>query len=165
MKKCNNKEFNEIIDMYANHPKVLEMKQYKHHGITRYEHSLNVAYCTYKITKTLNMNYHSATKAAMLHDFFLDEVENENGVKKLQDHPKYAVKNAERYFEINDLERDIIRSHMFPVAPNKVPKYKESWIVDLVDDYVAIKERGKSTTKSIKSAVNIAVMIILTMIR
>lgn len=164
MKKCNNIEFNEIIEKYANHPKVLEMKNYKHHGITRYEHSLNVAYYTYKITKKLNMNYYSATKAAMLHDFFLNEVENENGIKKLQDHPKYAVKNAEKYFDINDLERDIIRSHMFPVEP-KVPRYKESWIVDMVDDYVAIKERGKSTTRSIKSAVNVAVVIILTLIK
>ena len=29
---------------------------------------------------------------------------------------------------------------MFPIAPTRVPKYLESWIVNLVDDYVAIKE-------------------------
>lgn len=164
MKKCNNKEFLEIIDKYANHPKFLEMKEYKHHGITRYEHSINVAYYTYKLTKKLNMNYHSATKAAMLHDFFLDEVEGENSIKKLQDHPKYAVENAKKYFGINPLEEDIIKSHMFPVA-FRVPKYKESWIVDIVDDYVAIKERRISTAKSLKSAVNAVIFILITILK
>lgn len=164
MNKCNDKEFNEIIEKYANHPKVLEMKKYKHHGLTRYEHSMNVAYYTYKLTKKFNMNYHSATKAAMLHDFFLDEVAKENGFKRLQDHPKYAVSNAKKYFGINELEEDIIKSHMFPVSLT-IPKYKESWIVDLIDDYVSIKERGISTTKSLKSSVNAIIFILITILK
>ena len=164
MTRSNMKEFENIIEEYTSHPKVKELKKYKHHGITRYDHSFNVAYYTYIITKKLNLNYKSATKAAMLHDFFLDEVENENGVKRLQDHPKYAVINAKKYFELNELEEDIIRNHMFPVTFTP-PKHKESWIVDMVDDIVSIKERGMGATRSLKRAFNAVVLLIITLIK
>lgn len=164
MKKSNINEFENIIKDYANHPKVLEMKKYKHHGLTRYDHSYSVAYYTYLITKKLNMNYESATKAALLHDFFFDEVENENGVKRLTNHPKYAVKNAKKYFEINDLEEDIIRHHMFPVTITP-PKHKEAWIVDLIDDIISIKDRGIYAKKSINSAINVIVLLFLTIMK
>ena len=39
----------------------------------------------------------------------------------------------------NDLEANIIKLHMFPLA-GVMPKYKESWLVTLVDKSVAIYE-------------------------
>ena len=38
---------------------------------------------------------------------------------------------------------------MFPVAPTRVPKYLESWIVDLVDDFVSITEEVKAKKRSL----------------
>lgn len=38
---------------------------------------------------------------------------------------------------------------MFPVAPTRVPKYLESWIVDIVDDFIAIAEEIKVKKKQI----------------
>lgn len=164
MKKCNMEEFEKIIEKYADHPKVLEMKQYKHHGITRYDHSFNVAYYTYIVSKKLNLNYISATKAAMLHDFFLDEVQNENSIKRLQQHPACAVKNSKKYFDITELEEEIIKTHMFPVTLTP-PKHKEAWIVDIIDDYVSIKERSISTTRSLKSAMNVLAVLFFTIMK
>ena len=58
-------------------------------------------------------------------------------MKTLIEHPNYALKEASSKFELNDKEKNIIVSHMFPVSLN-LPMYAEIWIVDLVDDVVAI---------------------------
>ena len=47
----------------------------------------------------------------------------------LVNHPKIALENSIKYFDLNDLEQDIIKAHMFPVGKT-VPKYLESWIVN-----------------------------------
>ena len=143
------KEFEEMFIDYINHPKVNEMKEYTHHGINRYDHSYRVALHTYKITKMFHLNYNSATKAAILHDFFLDEVDDKNTIDKLKSHPEVAVYNTKKYFDINEMEEDIIKKHMFPVTTSP-PKYLEGWIVDFVDDYVSVFERVKSFSTSIK---------------
>lgn len=62
------------------------------------------------------------------------------GIKTLVKHPTYAVENSSKYFILSDLEKDIIATHMFPIS-FKIPKYLESWIVDLVDDGISIYER------------------------
>ena len=54
-------------------------------------------------------------------------------------HPRIAVKNAEKITELSDLERDIIIKHMWG-ATIAFPRYKESYIVTMVDKYCAIKE-------------------------
>lgn len=135
-----NQEFDSIIKDIINNYEFKKIKKIKHHGVNRYNHSLRVARNTYKITKFLNLNYIDATKGAMLHDFFTNEVKEESGYKRLIKHPEVALNNAKKHFEINELQEDIIKSHMFPVTI-KPPKYKESWIVDIVDDISSIYER------------------------
>jgi uncharacterized protein len=54
-------------------------------------------------------------------------------------HPKLALKNAEENFQLSDLEKDIIVKHMWPLTV-KFPKYKESYVVCLVDKYCSIQE-------------------------
>ena len=88
------KEFLEIVEPVLKIDEFNDTKKRKHHGITRYDHSMNVAYITYIVCKNLNLNYKDATLAAMLHDFFNNEVATENGYKRLVDHPKVALKNA-----------------------------------------------------------------------
>lgn len=65
-------------------------------------------------------------------------------------HPRIAVKNAEKITELSDLERDIILKHMWgaTIAP---PKYKESYIVTLVDKYCAIKEASEPMLASFQN--------------
>ena len=57
--------------------------------------------------------------------------------------------HSEKHFSLTPKEKDIIVSHMFPVAPTRVPKYLESWIVDLVDDFVSITEEVKAKKRSL----------------
>ena len=59
----------------------------------------------------------------------------------LVNHPKIALENSLKYFDLNDLEQDIIKAHMFPVGKT-IPKYLDSWIVTLVDDFACFYERS-----------------------
>lgn len=143
------KEFLEIVQPILDLEEFNNTKFQRHHGITRYDHSMNVAYITYVVTKNLKLNYKEATFAALIHDFFNDEVKDENGYKRLLDHPKHALKNAMRYFELTDLQKDIIAKHMFPVTLTP-PKYKESILVSLIDKYSSINERVYSSLRDVK---------------
>ena len=163
MKNMN--EFYTIIEEYSTHPKVLEMKDYIHHGIKRYDHCFRVAKYTYIITKKLHLNYHSATKAAMLHDFYTDELLNEpNSWKRFSNHPKIAILNSKKYFHLTELEEDIIGTHMFPITI-KPPKYLESWLVDIIDDSVSIYEKCYTGQKGTHSIANIALLFIFMLFR
>jgi len=143
------KDFLEIIQPILKIDEFNDTKKRAHHGITRFDHSMNVAYITYIICKNMNLNYKEATFAALLHDFFNSEVASENGYKRLIDHPKVALKNAEKYFKLTPLQKDIISKHMFPVTFTP-PKYKESLLVSLIDKYSSINERTYSSIRNIK---------------
>lgn len=125
--------------------KFKKLKNYKHHGIiTRYEHSLDVSYMNYRICKYLNLDYISAARAGLLHDFFLDDVENKdikNFFKCL--HPQIALKNSLQIFKINDIDRDIIICHMWPLTL-KLPKYKETYIITISDKICCLRDLVRS---------------------
>lgn len=137
-------EFYSIVSDIVNHQEFIKTKDIKHHGINRFNHSLRVSYYTYKWSKILGFNYYEATRGAMLHDFFLDEVLDESGFAALYKHPSYALKNASKYFYLTKREKNIIKAHMFPIGLT-LPLYKESWLVDIVDDVCSFYERFYST--------------------
>lgn len=142
----NNKiEFFNIIDAIISNETVQKMKYYRQHCDTScYEHCLHVAYYTYFVCKKLGLDYTSATRAAMLHDLFLYDWR-----KKYRDvdlpglhafvHPKIALKNSIKIFDLNAKEQDIILKHMWPVT-FALPKYIESYIVTFMDKYSAVRE-------------------------
>ena len=145
-----NKEFNKMGDIV-------------HHGLDRKGHLIRVSYYSYKVCKALKLNYESAARAGLLHDFFF---ENRNDSKlnerivTLVNHPKYALKNACENFDLTELEQDIIVSHMFPVSA-RLPKYAEGWIVNLVDDVVAIAEVSYKARNKISYALNFALILLI----
>ena len=120
---------------------------------------IRVAYYSYKITKILHLNYKETTKGAILHDFFFNEEEN-NKVVRLIEHPEIAYINASKYFDLSSLEEDIIKTHMFPIG-KKVPKYLESWIVDLVDDIASVYEKTFVLKANMKLSFNLIVMLLV----
>lgn len=127
---------------------ILENKKFQkislesHHGITRMEHSLRVARMVYKLAKKLNLDYVSATRAAILHDFFTNkEFGSHHGLIQGVVHPDIALANAKGEFEVNDIEANAIEAHMFPLS-KVMPKYKESWLLTAVDKTVAIYEQA-----------------------
>mgnify|MGYP000010796892 FL=1 len=146
-----NDEFYSIINDIITNDEFIKTKYIRHHGITRYNHSLRVAYHTFLVTKKLKLNYKEATRAALLHDFFLEETKDMNQHQALRKHPEYALKNAKKYFELSHMQEDIILKHMYPIT-KKMPKYKESWIVDIIDDYCSLYERTYSINNELRTA-------------
>lgn len=137
------KEFQNLIQELIANETVQEMKQYKHHyETTCYEHCYMAAYYCYLICKKYNLDYKSATRAAMLHDLFLyDWRKHQDGKKGLHafTHGKEACKNACKLFNLNEKEKDIIIKHMWPLTI-EFPKSIEAFILTFVDKYCAISE-------------------------
>lgn len=156
-------EFFDIISPILDNKEFNKTQDIVHHGITRYDHCMRVAYFSYKITKAMRLDYKETTRAALLHDFFTDEVDEDNKVSKLRRHPNHAVENAKKYFDLSEKEEDIIKTHMFPVTFTP-PKFLESWIVDLVDDIAAIYEKYYSVRKEVNAATTFLVILLINFI-
>lgn len=141
-----NIEFQEIIQEIILNKKVNEMKNYRQHfNFSCYEHCYEVAYYNYCICKKLKLDYISATRAGMLHDFFLYDWRKKSDKNKSLHafrHGRIAYENAIEEFNLNEKEKDMIIKHMFPVTIIP-PKSKEGWILVIVDKYCTIKETGQ----------------------
>ena len=139
------KEFYDTIGDIYRHPEFMKLKRYYHHNSSIYAHVRDVAYFSYRISKYLRLDYRSAARGALLHDFFLYDWRNHDAPDLPREkyhgieHPKIALQNAERYFRLNDIERDIIVKHMWPLTLVP-PRYKESFIVTFADKYLSSKE-------------------------
>lgn len=138
-------EFYTYIKDLISNKTVQEMKNYRqHYNTSTYEHCFYVSYISYKICKTLRLDYKSAARGGMLHDLFLYDWRNSSKELNLDGlhafvHPKIALKNAEAIFELNDKEKDIIKKHMWPVTL-AVPRYAESFVITIADKYSALYE-------------------------
>ena len=135
-------KFLEIINDILANKSIQYLKLYKHHyAYTRLEHCLSVSYYTYVICKFLHLDYKSAARAALLHDLFFYDCEDKISRPKnhIKNHPKIALENANKLFNLNKKEQDIILKHMWPLTFSP-PKYLESFIVTIVDKYCAFKE-------------------------
>jgi uncharacterized protein len=143
----NNEEFQEILKDIFENDKVKEMKKYRIHGNTScYAHCYDVAYFCYLYCKKHNLDYKSATRAAMLHDFYLYDWHVKGNHKGLHGftHSQTAFDNASKIFELNSLEKDMILTHMWPLTFFKMPMYKESFILTIIDKQCAISESFKT---------------------
>ena len=123
----NNKDYMDIVKDILDNDDFKKLEEYKHHGDNRMNHSIRVSYYSYLLSKKIHFKSNEVARAGLLHDFFF----------------------------VNNQELDIftrikvIKSHMFPLGI-VLPKYKESWLVNMVDDYFSIYERIVSTIVSIK---------------
>lgn len=138
-----NKEFQNIIEELISNSTVQQMKNYRQHYETScFDHCYTAAYYCFLICKKYNLDYKSATRAAMLHDLFLYDWRVRQPDRKgfhAFTHGKQACKNACKLFDLNEKEKDIIIKHMWPVTIN-FPKYPEGFILTLVDKYCALSE-------------------------
>ncbi|HPT85545.1 MAG TPA: HD domain-containing protein [Bacillota bacterium] len=119
----------------------------QHGGVSTYDHSVAVALCSLKMALRLssalglNVNLRSLVRGALLHDYFLYDWHDPSRTPRFHGytHPKTALLNAERDFCLNNIERDIIKKHMFPLTPIP-PRYIESFIVMVADKICATRE-------------------------
>lgn len=119
----------------------------QHGNISCYEHSLSVAVMSVRIAERLKLrvNRKSLIRGALLHDYFLYDWHESDPSHRLHgfSHARTALENAERDFALNNIERDIIRRHMFPlnICP---PRFRESHIVCLADKICAMRETASA---------------------
>ncbi|MBM6754772.1 HD domain-containing protein [Lactobacillus alvi] len=138
----NDKEYVALVADLLRQPAVQKLADYtQHHHSDRLQHSIAVSYDSYRIAKRLHLDYVSTARAGLLHDLFYYDwrtTKFDLGTHAFI-HPRVALRNAEKLTRLNSKERDIILKHMFG-ATLAVPKYAESLIVSLVDDYEAEHE-------------------------
>ena len=156
MTKKMNLEFDNLISDILENKHFLKTKKDIHHGTSKYEHSLRVAKLSYKLGKFFKADIKSVTRASLLHDFFLGTRKEKPENSYLQ-HPVTASINAEKYFNVSDLEKEAIKTHMFhhvlikkifPFVNRKEkasikefkPKSKEGWIICASDLIVSVME-------------------------
>ena len=134
-------EYINLVNDIINNKNFIKIEESKHHGLSRLDHSLRVSYYSYKVTRFLKLDYRETARAGLLHDFFTnDELTNREKKTRAFRHHKKALVNARNNFYVSPKEEDIIISHMFPMVPQHIPRYLESWLVSLVDKIVAIYE-------------------------
>ncbi len=123
---------------------MMSEKNYKHHGtVTCYDHSVSVAKMSFRIARLLHLKIEtkSLIRGALLHDYYLydwHEPESHTGLHGFN-HAKISLTNAERDFALDDIQRDIIAKHMFPMNI-AIPRYKETVIVTIADKICATQE-------------------------
>jgi uncharacterized protein len=126
------------------HEEYQKMKAIPHHHGSVFEHCLAVAYLSYKMSFKLRLDVVSTIRGSLLHDFYLYKFrkrEDKNllaeGYRHSRNHPKVAMENALKHFDLNEKEIDIISNHMFPVG---LPKSYEAWITTFADKSLALVE-------------------------
>lgn len=130
-----------------------ETNQFIHHGHTTIlEHNMAVARKAYRIAKGLKLKVSEKELifGAMLHDYYFYDWHEKDAGHHLHGyyHPGISLKNAIKEMELTNIEKDIIKKHMFPLTLSP-PKYKESVIVCLADKICALEEtiRGWKTVR------------------
>lgn len=141
----NRKEYQKELLKFEMEPQIQLLKEFsQHRGNTTFQHCENVALFAYDIAQRLHweLDADDIIKAAMLHDYYLyntSEMEMsdyEHGVT----HPKRAIQNAQKHFELNENVRGAISSHMWPLPFSPMPKTKLAIIINLADKYSAFME-------------------------
>lgn len=151
-----NKKYNKIVEHILNSEHFVLLKNDNHHGTSKYAHCKRVSYLSYLFAKIFQANEHDVARAGLLHDFFYGSRLSKDENSYLQ-HPITSSKNAKKYFNINENEKNIIETHMFHNAllknimpfttseekdyfKNYRPNNKESIIVCVSDLLVSLYE-------------------------
>lgn len=139
-------EYYDIVKDILENKEFQKRKEYPHHeDESVYEHSLKVSILAYRLAKKNGFDYRSAAIGGLLHDFYSEPWQNKKKKTKLFKmhgfvHAKEALENSLKHFPnlVNDRVANIILRHMFPlnIIP---PKYKESWVVTMVDKLCSLE--------------------------
>lgn len=143
------KELHDQLDLLLSYPEIREMAQYTQHGDTTcLAHCLAVTYASYRLADRLNLHVDKSSliRGALLHDFFLYDWHDKSAHRHFHGfiHPRVALDNALRLFELTEIEKDIIAHHMWPLTPIP-PHTKEAYIVNFMDKWCSIKETIKQS--------------------
>ena len=135
-------EYMEIVRDVMSSPSIQRLKEYDQHmGTSRLKHSISVSYKSFLLAKFLGWNSRAAARGGLMHDMFYYNF-REAGYSAREHcriHPQIALRNARCNFAVSEIESDIIGSHMLLTNWVK-PKYKETYLIVLMDNYCALEE-------------------------
>lgn len=136
--------FRNCLRKIVSETEFLSMGEFIQHGQTScLWHSIAVAYYSLCVAQYFHLicNEESLVYGALLHDYFLYDWHIKDKSHRLHGftHAKTSLKNARKHWNVDKVQSNIIRCHMFPLTPIP-PCYKESIIVCLVDKYCSIRE-------------------------
>jgi len=170
-KKMDNKDYGyeyfSLVQDILDNDEFQKLSDIVHHGSNRLDHCLRVSYWSYLVSKALHLDYEKVTRAALLHDFFFEvneKAKQKDRISTLIKHPTYALENSLKYFELTEMEQDIISTHMFPIN-FRIPKFIESWLVDVIDDVVAIYEKSYIVRKQLSASMSFLFIVIINYLR
>ena len=122
------------------HPVFQSMDQFIQHGNTTTKtHCIQVSYLSYCICRKHSMDYRAAARAGLLHDLFLYDWHTEKNHIHGYTHPRVAMNNAVKYFDITPKEQNMILRHMWPLTPVP-PKSREGMVIVYADKFCGINE-------------------------
>ena len=129
--------FRKKLTEICKNSRMLQSCKFMQHGKTSvFRHSVSVAhYCYYLAWKhQLKVDEDTLIRGALLHDYFLYDWHEKDASHKWHGfhHADKALKNAMQDFDLNEVEKDMIYCHMFPLNL-RLPKYPESWILCYAD--------------------------------
>ena len=139
-------KYRHVLNEMKNDPRIRQMQKYPQHGsCNTYQHSVFVAEGSYRLARLLHIRVREAelARGAMLHDYYLYNI-RESGYSAWRHgtgHACIALANAQESYDLTDLEKDIIYSHMWPLNITHIPHYRESVIVGIADKYTESRER------------------------
>jgi len=125
--------------------RVGSMGRFVQHGSTStLDHTLAVAYYCLAVAHRFDLHCagDSLLRAAILHDYFLyDWHEAGDGSHRLHGfrHPRFALRNASKDFDLDAVESDAILHHMFPLVPVP-PRHAVGWLICGIDKLCSLKE-------------------------
>lgn len=125
-------------------PGLRSQRAHMQHGrVSVLQHELAVALMCLKLAGALRLRVdeRALVRGALLHDYFLYDWHEKDASHQWHGftHPKKALRNAARDFEIGPTERDMIAHHMFPLLPSP-PRCRESALLCLADKLCAMRE-------------------------
>ena len=118
----------------------------QHGTVTVFDHSVAVALMCLQLAALLRLrtDTRSLVRGALLHDYFLYDWHIKEKGRPLHGthHARRAMKNAERDFGLNKIERNMILAHMFPLNLT-LPRYRESVLLCTADKLCALRETAR----------------------
>lgn len=138
-------ELTEMLRGLTDDPRAQKMREYIQHGhVTTYEHSLRVAKTAFWLCRRFHWRVDEASlvRGAFLHDFYLYDWHDPTRTERWHGftHPFKALRNADAAFALNEIERDIIANHMWPLTLRHMPRSREAAVVCLADKLCSTQE-------------------------
>ena len=103
-------EFLDLTRELLDSRQVRMMGRWKHHGpVTTLDHSLFVAYSSYRVARFLRLDAYAAARGGLLHDLYLYDSKDKSAHPGNQcfDHPRFAARNAEELTTLSAKEKNI----------------------------------------------------------